>query len=277
MKKKLTVLFPLIEEVYSEYKDLRWRGLGRNETIAKVMSEYHEQCLDHDDQAQIWIGLAEAVAEKKELTEDLLEKAIQSYDDLACYFPESADHINKEKGKICNLGSLGAEKKYPKKRIYKPDWKIGDTFIMPMDTEYSRSRRMEDWFAVIRKINEFQNHRGQWVEMVYCTICEPGKLPRNVDELNELGFIPIRYISSQNSFEFQAGIWINSRNAINKFDFTYIGNYVDAISPSNDILPSKYTYFQLLPKKEATEKLPEHPGTIIMTLCDNYLKYGRLF
>ena len=277
MNRKLPDLYPQIEDVSSEYKDSRRKGLSRDEAIAKALSDFNEQCVDHDDQAQIWIGLAKAAAEKKELTEDLLEKAIQSYDDLVRFFPESAADINKEKERICNPSSLGAEKQYPKKSIYKPDWKTGDTFIMPMDTEYSRNLGMKDWFAIIRKINEFQNHRDQWVEMVYCTICEPGKLPRNVDELNALGFIPIRYISSRNSFEFQAGIRIYSKNTINKYGFTYIGNYVDAISPNNYILPSKYTYFQLFPKKEATEKLPEHPGTIVMTLCDHYLKYGRLF
>lgn len=276
LKESLSLVFPMLIDVITVYESFRKQGYDRDDSIHRTVSKFSCDSLDLQDEALIWIGLSMAMAKNKELNEDIRTKANKSFCYTTSLFPEVAENIQREKERINNPICLGSEKKYPIRRLFKPDWKIGDTFLQKMDGEYPQKYGMANWFSIIRKIDEYQDNDGHWVEFVYLTVCEPNNVPHNIDNINQLGYIPISSYKKNGEKEFRAGIRVTSARELNKFQLMYIGNYANARPPMQECIPSHDTYYPLFPRQDAKPPLPEHPGSIILKVCENYKKFGRL-
>ncbi len=271
MKNKIILVFPLINDIISAYESFRRNGQSREEAVKMVLVEFAGEDPDTEDDVLTWIGLAMAMAKNKELTEEVLNRSNVRFDNAISIFPNVKAILEFEKQRLQDPLCSGPEKHYRRINCFKPDWKVGDTFIQQMNGKVPRRFGMEKWFSIIRKIDEFQDHDGYWVQLVYLTVCEPDKIPCTVEDINVLGYIPIYPWQRKGKWEFQAGIRVRSRRELSGFEFSSIGNYADALPPAQEYLPSHDTYHQFFPKHR-TEEFPE---SIALTTCPNYKKLGR--
>ena len=162
---KLETLFPQIMDIADEYKAYRLNGENRDEACSHVIRNNEKELSDPDDAPQIWIGLAKAAEVKHELTAELYTKAEISFDALANAFPEKKELILKSKPMICDPERIGNEAVYKPRKIYRPDWEVGDTFVCQLagvqeklehiDPAYKgRNWSLNDKVVLVRKVGE---------------------------------------------------------------------------------------------------------------------------
>ena len=129
----LETIFPLIKDTSDLYRLYRRRGMSREEACQYVIKENEKELQDADDGPQVWIGLAKITGSKNELTEELLARAETSFDALEKAFPDIKNELLKARMKICDISLIGNESPYPKKKYFRPDWQVGDTFIVQLE------------------------------------------------------------------------------------------------------------------------------------------------
>ena len=189
----LTDYYPLLEDIKNEYVRERKHGKSRQEGIEYILSEYCRELDEPDDGPQVWIGLAKALAQKKELTPELQKKAADGADSLTSLFPEAEKELLKFKKSILDPENIGPEAKYSKKRIYKPNWKLGDTFIHKLMGDQAKEIGIEGCYAVVRKVGEeFDEGSEIWLQNVFITVCLEKDIPKTSKQLEDLGYLPLR-------------------------------------------------------------------------------------
>ena len=272
----ISMWFPVIEDVANVYQSFRRNGQSREEAVNSTLKAFDIEQLDRDDEALIYIGLAKCTGTKKELTEAILNKSIQAFESLKNEYPSLYKELDSAEERINNKQLIGPEAHYKQKKRFVLHWEIGDTFICRLTGDYPKQYAMEDWYAIIRKADAFIDNDGNCVELVYLSVCEPWNIPRTVDDINNLGYIPVSLAQSNDLFEFKGGILVHNQKELERYQLEYIGNFREAIPPQHEAEPNHLTYYPLFPRQERTSKRPEHPGSIALQACYHYRKFGRL-
>ena len=246
---RLETLFPQIIDVGDEYKAYRLKGENRDEACKHVIQNYEKELSDLDDAPQIWIGLAKVTGDRHELTSELYTKAEMSFNALAIAYPEMNKFILESKLMICALERIGNEAVYKPRKIFKPGWEVGDTFVYQMPGIQERLERVEpsykgcNWslnnkVVLVRKVQEILSKKNIWEQIVYLSVCDQDHIPKNSQELNELGYIPGMMVHSQkNKYEFKFSIAATSKRYLEAFHLTKIGCFPDIIPPRDEIEP----------------------------------------
>ena len=222
----LETIFPLIKDISDLYRLYRRRGMSREEACQYVIKENEKELQDADDGPQVWIGLAKITGSKNELTEELLARAETSFDALEKAFPDIKNELLKARMKICDISLIGNESPYPKKKYFRPDWQVGDTFIVQLE---SKEPPLENKVILLRKIEEQLDCNDNYEQIFYLTICDQDHLPTNDHELNALSYIPGHYQDKQ--YGFRLSITVGSRKGLDAFQLTKLGNFPDIHYP----------------------------------------------
>lgn len=274
-------LFPEIKDITDEYKSFRSKGESRDQAYLHVIQEHEKELSDKDDSAKIWIGLAKATGDKNELTEELLSKAEIGFDELAMSFPEVQSIIFENKQLICSPERIGSEVESRIKKVFKPDWQTGDTFIYQLPDIQEKLESLDPslkgsvWslknkVVLVRKVQERLSENGVWKQIVYLSICEQNKLPRNDDEINMLGYLPSLLVD-QNKYEFKFSIEVKTKRALEAYHLTKIGCFPNIISPKCEVEPPPLRgAIPLFSKLNSRSLSPIEVYTCF------YLKYGLL-
>ena len=223
--------FPMIMDVEDSYRNSREKGCGREAAIEAVLKEYSNELQDEDDGPQVWIGLAEVTGRRKELTEALLSEAESAFAVLEAAFPEAKTMLRAKKKSVCDPERIGPEAKYRKKTIYRPDWIIGDTFLQEIQGDYLKDIGLTGWYIIARKIQEIVLAEDCCLQGMYYSLCPPGKIPSNSEELEQLGYVPLRKVG-ETSYLFMGKVWVNSKSDEKRTRFQKIGNF-PLVSPPN--------------------------------------------
>lgn len=225
--------FPMIQDVKDCYRNSREKGYGREAAIEVVLKEYAIELQDEDDRPQVWIGLAEVTGRRKELTEALLSKAELAFTALETAFPEATVTLRAKKKTVCDPAKLGPEAKYRKKIIYRPDWKIGDTFLYKIQGDYLKGAGLTGWYIIARKVQEIVLAEDCCLQGMYYSLCPPGKIPSSKEDLERLGYVPLRKVGEA-SYLFMGKVWVNSKSAEKKTYFQKIGNFPLVSPPDHE-------------------------------------------
>ena len=228
----ITDYFPLIEDIKNDYIKARRHGKSRREGIAYILDEYANELSDDDDGPQVWLGLAKALSDKKELTEEIKTKAEEAIEKLKKNFSEAAGDLLRFKQTVISEYKIGPESKYPKKHIYKPDWKIGDTFIHKLTGKEAFDLGIEDQNVIVIKVGESYDENVEvWFQIVLLSICKNSNIPRTSEELNKLEYLPLsknyRFPQEGNEYNYLGYLWISSKAVEKKFKLEYLGNFLD--------------------------------------------------
>ena len=264
--------FPLIMDIVHEYRILRQTNHGRDEAIQIVLENNSAALMDYDDSPQIWIGLAKVTGQKNELTPELLEKALSSFDSLSEVELSIGKAISTAKAQICDPGRIGPEARYSQKRFFQPDWEIGDTFVYQLKTDIAVRENMENWYAVIRKVGEFKTVEMNQAQIVLLSVCKPNEIPTTDEELNNLGYIPTQPYS-KDLFEFQWTIDAGSKKALYAYHLQRIGHFPEICRPSCEFIndTSLWPGFPLFPACKS------NPYSSLDYYAYNYIRYGKKF
>ncbi len=183
---------PLIFDVVTEYQTLRRSGSDRGAALKQLEINYSNELSDTDTKGPVRIGMAFALCQKKELVTSVKEAALESIQDMirAGDWGEEGNRLLLRAQKTISQDKmLGQEAVYGKRRIYDPNWQIGDTFIHPLTIPRTKDLGIEGWYLIMRKAGDYTDREGKIHQLVYLTLCPPEKIPPNDEELQKLGYL----------------------------------------------------------------------------------------
>lgn len=223
----------IIEEIVSVYTSLRKKGLNRESSIQSIMNDFRKELDDEDDRPFVWIGIAVSLCQKQELTDTIMieaRKAIQILEKQETSCNERTAFYNKLKDCISGK-SIGEEARYIARKGYNPDWKIGDTFIHPLLQNSAKKAGIWGEYVVLRKVGEYKDRSGHFVQIVYTTICSEDDLPRTDSQLNSLGFL--RVMEHFGKWDYLCQITFKSKKDEESWKLKRIGCFPFAGIPSD--------------------------------------------
>lgn len=171
------------------------------------------------------MALAYALCKKSELTPELQQQAINAALQLRDYRDENATStfiLTVEKA-ITAPEAIGSEVTYPQKKQYDPGWKIGDTFSHRLTTPNSRNLGLSGSLVLLRKIGSYQDAEGNLKQIVCLTLCAADCIPKDSEELNALGLLPM--MKDNGHYKYWGQLSLTSKRKEKSFAFEQNGNY----------------------------------------------------
>ena len=257
-------------DVKDEYKDNLRRGKTNEEAMQEIIDKYQELLEDEEDRGVFWLALADTQWNLGRLDEQVKEQALEIIElgtDLKRWeineklYNKRKEILEKLKEKL--LSPQPEEKRMPKYRTYKCEWKNGDVFAYQLKSEYAKEQGLEGRYLIIQKIDEIDWYPCSTIPLVRAKITESKTIPKTEKEIDELRYIQTDYCLYERRFwgqdasrpleeqiigksfntdeygllpEYMASIIITSKN-MTKGKLTYLGNYTNVTPPQNEFIP----------------------------------------
>lgn len=222
----------IVETVLTEYQTLRKRGLNREKSISEIFTEYQNELVDEDDKDYLFISVAIALCLQKELTEQIRSAALESVNKLK---KNSINHIQQSKyEKLIRYISdekTGPEAVYKSRKKYDPEWKTGDTFIHAFSQPTAMKMGLDGWYAVLRKVGEYMDQEGHYIQLVYITICSADSIPKTDEELQALGCL--RMMEHDCGWDYLAQLYYKNKTDEDRWQLHKIGSFPNAGNPAD--------------------------------------------
>lgn len=277
-------------DVKDEYKDNLRRGKTNEEAMQEIIDKYQELLEDEEDRGVFWLALADTQWNLGRLDEQVKEQALEIIElgtDLKRWevneklYNKRKEILEKIKEKL--LSPQPEEKRMPKYRTYKCEWKNGDVFAYQLKSEYAKEQGLEDKYLIIQKIDEIDWYPCSTIPLVRVKITEGKTIPKTEKEIDELEYIQTGFTSYERRFagfsalrplkdqikgmsfntdeygllpEYMASIVITSKN-MTKGKLTYLGNYTNITPPQNEFIPICKDNFPTVLWKNFEERLIE--------------------
>lgn len=235
---------PLVFDIVQRYFELRRGKLGREDALRQIEEENSNELSDSDTAPVVRIGLAMALCQKKELTLPVREKASEAFCTLIRrgeWGEEGNAVLQRGMARIARDEMLGGEAVFKPKRIYIPDWKIGDTFSHVISDPLAADSGILGWCILLRKVGEMTDREGRVGQLVYISFCPPDRLPTSSEEINSL-----RYLIAQPSYRlydnrhyYRFHLQFNSRKDEEAYFLERVGNFPDIRPPVDDVTEDK--------------------------------------
>lgn len=220
---------PLIFDVVTEYQTLRRSGSDRGAALKQLEINFSNELSDTDTKGPVRIGMAFALCQKKELVTSVKEAALESIQDMirAGDWGEEGNRLLLRAHKTISQDKmLGPEAVYGKRRIYDPNWQIGDTFIHPLTIPRTKDLGIEGWYLIMRKAGDYTDREGKIHQLVYLTLCPPEKFPSSTKELEALGYLKMTPLN-----DYRCQLSIKSKKEEVFLNLKKIGNYANVKEP----------------------------------------------
>lgn len=277
-------------DIKDEYKDNLRRGKTNEEAMQEIIDKYQELLEDEEDRGVFWLALADTQWNLGRLDEQVKEQALEIIElgtDLKRWeineklYNKRKEILEKLKEKL--LSPQPEEKRMPKYRTYKCEWKNGDVFAYQLKSEYAKEQGLEGRYLIIQKIDEIDWYPCSTIPLVRVKITEGKTIPKTEKEIDELEYIQTGFTSYERRFagfsalrplkdqikgmsfntdeygllpEYMASIVITSKN-MTKGKLTYLGNYTNITPPQNEFIPICKDNFPTVLWKNFEERLIE--------------------
>ena len=253
MKAYLPTL-PLCSDIRGDYRAYRVTGKNRTEAIEAIKEGYHNELDDPDDRPRVYLGLALALAQKKELTREIAAEADRAIQELLETDAASSATLTRIRTELLQGDYLGPEASYKKRTPYTPDWKVGDTFAHRLSHPEAKKRGLSDWFVIFRKAGEYFDIYGRPHQLVYVTLCPPDRLPRSAQELEALGYL--RMLSRDHGWEYIAQIRFGSKHEEEFCELERIGCFPEFRVPDDCVQTDPLVAMPLFGQLSRSDCLP---------------------
>ena len=261
---------PIIREVQKQYVRYRKKGLGREEAIKEIRTEYAQELCDEDDKIAVLLGLSLALCKKKELFAVLAEETLDELQRIYCANKEGIlserEYVN-FKEYLEKKEMYGEEAFYKKVSRYVPGWKVGDIFSHRLTYPASKPLGIEGWFILFVKVGEYIDEFDIHHQLMCISLCPPDKVPSSSKEFEELGFLPVMNTVKE---EYLAQITIKSRKAERGYELCKIGCFPDVMVPSSCLNENPLTAMPLFGKTKKDELWIGYEDQI----CRFYKRFG---
>lgn len=232
----------MLEEIKDEYVDLRQKGNDRASAVQKLMESYKYELEDpeEDDARLFWIGLADAQYYRKELTEEVAQKALIALDVVASndwnVFPGDLNRRREHYAKA-PMPEKSAGKPRPKFRC---EWKIGDTFAYQMTSPEAKDLGIFGKYMLLRKVSELECGDGSSSPIVTVSLWDSEILPTSTEEFMRAPFLKLcnggRNFSPEHNFEYRTEVVIKSRKQLGSTPLIFVGNFLNVPMPLDEIV-----------------------------------------
>lgn len=270
--KRLFDLYPMINEVIDDYRLLRQNGKDREVAISQIKNDHLLELSDIDDAFAIKIGLAIALCKKDELTVNIRDDALNLLKNRLnseILDPALASSFKMIEQTLLDPQRIGNASHYPVKKMYTPDWKIGDTFCHQLIHLPNRFLSYQGWYIIFRKVGEYEDRELRRCQLVYATLCPSSQLPTTTEELDKLGLI--RMMPAPNGkWRYQCQIILKSKKDELFWNLNKIGSFPQAKQPDDGEVENPYLAMPLFGKLRKTDTIPIFEESI----CRAYQKYG---
>jgi hypothetical protein len=260
-------------DVKDRFDDLR-QGKTVEEITKELIDEYACVMDDNYCAPTFWFALADTQWNLGRLLPEVKEQALAWLDkgvDLAVWKEENPtlavtrEKVLRELRQKLN-SSQPPEKKISKNKIYRCEWKVGDVYAYQLDSDYAKEKGVYGRYFLFHKIGEGIWHPGHIVPIVRVKITGGNQLPPDENTFNKLEyvqtsatnyedrFLPFdaRYpiedqIAEKSKIEYQVDEFgflpqyrvklINTSKRIIPNKISFLANYQNVISPSNEFIP----------------------------------------
>lgn len=217
---------PLVADIVRSYQALRRKKTNREGAVRKLREEYENELGDHDQKLIVQIGLAMALCEKKELTPEIRDDAIAAIEELIDSGEWGKDGnkvLADTKRKVQEIKMLGDEAVYRERKIYVPDWQIGDTFVHRMDGKKASELGIAGYCLLLRKVGDYISSDEEHKQLVHASVCSPEFIPKSSQEMNALGLI--RMMRHGDKYDYLGQLSFKSKKDEMQYGLEKIGSF----------------------------------------------------
>lgn len=225
---------PYAYNIRLSYQAYRTNGESRSSAIDRIREEYSGELQDSDDRVAVLMAIAQALCRKKELTSELAEETLSAIGEYrACQKMDTytKKYLARIEAKLTDLAMIGPEAHYPKRRQYIPDWQTGDLFSHTLTHPQSEKLGIHGWIILFYKVGEFSDRKGKLRQLMFITLCPPGKEPTTDRELEQLGFL--RMMPAGCGYDYFVQIVPKSKKDEQGYGLTRIGNFMNVTAPTD--------------------------------------------
>ncbi len=217
-----------INDIMDYYCFLRKRGYGREQACDQVYAQFQEEADDMDDGPMVDIAVALALCGKDELTLQARNAALQAIRELKQRVP---DHDYDKITQFISEKHIGPEATYRTRKQYDPGWEIGDTFIHTLSQPSAERMGLVGWHVLFRKVGEYLDQDSRHGQLVYVTVCQPGRVPKTDDELKALGYL--RMMEHDQKSDYLVQLFFKNRKDEEQWQLKKIGCFPNAGCPDD--------------------------------------------
>ena len=279
-------------DIKDEYKSLLEKGKTNEKAIKEMLETFEEEIEDEDEGAIFWLVFADVLWNYGRLTEKIKKKAIEEIKigrDLKRWEQEVSEKVYEQRKKeIEKLREKlntpqPEEKRIPKHRLYKCDWKNGDVFAYKLESEYAKEKGLNNKYLIIQKVDEREWYLGDIIPIVRVKITKDNVIPKTEEEINKLEYIQSSYCAYEHRLsgiiatepieeqiggrtfetdeygvlpEYMVTIINKSKKAFEE-KLIYIGNYSGIEIPPKEFIPISKLSIKTLYWKEFEKKIIE--------------------
>ena len=186
----------LAKDVRDYYRDQLRKGKSGYE-ITEELTKQYAYSSDSDDSSIFWFALADIQWDLGRLEDSVKEQAlshIRSGYDLRRWKEENPMEAKKRAEILSELEQKlltpqPSEKSISQYKLYHCEWKIGDVFAYPLNSDYAKEKGLFGRYFLINKINETTWHPGHTVPVVRVKITDDNHLPSDENSFDKLGYV----------------------------------------------------------------------------------------
>lgn len=185
------------EDIRGDFIDKCKRGHTIEEATEIFIKEYAEELNDDDDAPNFWLALADVQWKYGKLLPKVKENALYHIENELkneTYNEFDKSDAKKRKKVLEDLrekfnSPMPPEKKISQYKLYKCEWKIGDTYAYPLDADIWKDTDYYMDYLIMQKIGERDWWPGHIIPVVRVKITENKHLPQNLQEIEALRYI----------------------------------------------------------------------------------------
>lgn len=261
--------FPILDEIKTEYINVRQKGLSRSEAEEKLCNSYHNEITygEEDDALLFWIGLADAEYTLKELSETVAEKGIHAIDKLEQLdVPISVSDLRRRREHYSHA-PMQEKVKVLKSKKFRCAWQVGDTFAYKLSGPDADKAGLEGRYVLLRKVDELEAYDGRILPIVTVTMWDDQELPHSSTEFQRYPILKLasgRLGLPETLVEYRMELMFRSKQALTKLSLVYLGNFSDVEMPNDEVIIREPGY-----------NLMVHPD-LLTQICIAYWESNKL-
>lgn len=244
----------LAADIRDAFKEQLKRGKTGEQITKEMLEEYETELLDPDDAPIFWFALADTQWELGRLEDGVKKNAlyyIQDGGDLKRWELENPREAKKRTKALEELKKKLLTPQPPKKKVslhklYQCEWKVGDIYAYPLESEYAQEKGISGRYFLFHKVGETIYYPGHIIPVVRVKITKSDKLPQNVNEFNDLEYVQTSVTKcDENISQIRGKSFVNGI-VVDKYvtdEFGFLPTYrLELINTSKRVIPKKLVY-----------------------------------
>lgn len=184
-------------DIRDKYKELLRKGIKGEEITRIFINEYDYAISDVDDVSVFWFALADTQWDFGRLEDYVKEKAldyIKTGYDISRWETDNPKQVNERIKVITALEKKlktvqPVEKKISLYKLYHCEWKIGDVYAYPLNSDYAKKTELNGRYLLFHKVGETTYYPGHTIPIVRIKITTNDSLPLDENEINQLEYV----------------------------------------------------------------------------------------